>query len=122
LALDFVVRDAATAGSEVWLLYVRIYDVARGGCYYLETQRQARACSQLAADRLRTAGVACSCVTRNARRDKIVHTILAEAEALDAELIILGARNRTRLGEIILGSTSGAVARRSRRHVVLVHA
>jgi nucleotide-binding universal stress UspA family protein len=119
-ALDFVTGSGVFASAEVWVLYVRPYDLARGGCYYLETPREARTCAQLAAGRLRLAGVACSAIVRDARRDQIASTILAEAAARNVSSIVLATRARGALSVARFGSTSARVARDSWRPIVLV--
>jgi nucleotide-binding universal stress UspA family protein len=121
-ALDFVTGSGMLATAEVWVLYVRPYDVDRGGCYYLETPLDACTRAQLAASRLRLAGVACSAIVRDARRDQIASTILAEAAARNVSSIVLATRARGALSVALFGSTSATVARRSWRPVLVVKA
>jgi nucleotide-binding universal stress UspA family protein len=47
-------------------------------------------------------------------------TIAAEAEVLDADLVILGARGESFLRHTLLGSTAARLLRKSSRHPVLV--
>ena len=84
--------------------------------------RPKRAVTQVAVGRLRAAGVSASGVVRNASRGRISDTIVAEAEALGACAIVMGTPVRRVLSEVLLGSTSLAVARRSPRPVILVKA
>ena len=44
------------------------------------------------------------------------------ADEHEADLIVLGSHGRTRLRDVVLGSVAGAVAARSRRTVLIVHA
>ncbi len=48
-------------------------------------------------------------------------TILATADAIDAELIVLGSNRHGALGTAFLGSVSQEVLKRARRPVVVVH-
>jgi len=119
-ALDVAADWAHALRAEAWVLYVRPWDTSRGGHYYVETRAEAHAVTQAAVSRLRRRGVTASGVVRDADRARLVDTILAEAEAVDARLIILGTRARRVLSAALVGSTTLAVARRATGPVILV--
>lgn len=121
-ALDVAADWAHALFADVWVLYVRPWDTCRGGHYYVETRGEARAVAQAAMRRLRLRGVPASGVVRDADREQVAGSILAEANAVDARLIVLGTRSRGFLSRTLLGSTSAAVARRATRPLILVDA
>lgn len=53
-------------------------------------------------------------------RGPVAETILAQAEALDALFIVLGARRRSSLAERLTGSVTRRVLRRAMRPVIVV--
>ncbi|HSV37972.1 MAG TPA: universal stress protein [Nocardioidaceae bacterium] len=120
-ALDAAAEWAHALRADAWAIYVRAWDTCRGGHYYVETPAEASAVAQVAVNRLRQQGVTTSGVVRDADRAHVARAIVAEAEALDVRLIVLGTRARSVLGTALLGSTSTAVARRASRPVILVH-
>jgi nucleotide-binding universal stress UspA family protein len=121
-ALETAADWCHALAAEAWVLYVRPWDPVRGGRNFLETPAEARAVAQVAVGRLRGRGVSASGVVRDASRGRISDTIVAEAEALGACSIVMGTPVRRVLSEVLLGSTSLAVARRSPRPVILVKA
>ena len=121
-ALDEAAECAIALGASAWVLYVRPWDTSRGGHYFVETPAEARAVAAEAVWRLRARGVSASSVMRSADRLRVPHAILAEADTLDVRMIVLGTRTRSAVSTALLGSTSGSVARRATRPVVLVQA
>jgi nucleotide-binding universal stress UspA family protein len=121
-ALNVAADWAHALVADVWVLYVRPWDTCRGGHYYVETRYEARAVAQAAMRRLRLRGVPASGVVRDADRELVAGAILAEADAVDARLIVLGTRSRGVVGRALLGSTSAAVARRATRPLIVVEA
>lgn len=121
-ALDVAAGWAHALFADVWVLYVRPWDTARGGHYYVETRPEAGAVAQAAVRLLRLRGVPASGLVRDAARDRVARVILAQADAVDARLIVLGTRSRGVLGRTLLGSTSASVARRATRPLILVEA
>jgi nucleotide-binding universal stress UspA family protein len=121
-ALDVVADWCNALGAEAWVLYVRPWDSVRGGHIFVETPGEARAVAQAAVRRLRARGVSASGEIRNASRAGIAKTIVAEADALGASSIVIGTPAHRVLREVLTGSTSLSVARRSSRPVILVKA
>ena len=76
----------------------------------------------IAVCRLRLAGVACSTIVRDARRERIVATILDEAKAFNVSLIVLGTRGRSGVRATLFGSVSQAVSANAACPTVIVHA
>jgi nucleotide-binding universal stress UspA family protein len=111
------------AGSPIWVLYVRPWDVVRAGFRsFLETSADARRCTQRAVSELRRRGVPASAVVRDARRDRVSDVIAAEAERLDVRGIVLGTHSHGAWLSAFLGSVTRRVARRATRPVILVRA
>jgi nucleotide-binding universal stress UspA family protein len=54
------------------------------------------------------------------RTGPVAHTILNEADALDAEAIVLGTRGLSGVGSLLLGSVSHAVVQSADRPVLIV--
>ena len=121
-ALDVAAGWAHALFADIWVLYVRPWDTCRGGHYFVETRHEARSVAQTAVRRLRGRGVPASGVLRDASRERVARAILAEADAVDARLIVLGTGSRGVVGRALLGSTSAAVARRTARPLILVEA
>jgi nucleotide-binding universal stress UspA family protein len=71
------------------------------------------------AELARAAGLEAQARTR-ARSGSIADTVLAEAEELDAEAIVLGTRGLTGLKSFFLGSVSHAVLQNADRPVIVV--
>jgi nucleotide-binding universal stress UspA family protein len=83
--------------------------------YAEQARRQAEEGAELA----RAAGLEAQARTR-ARSGSIADTVLAEAEDLDAEAIVLGTRGLTGLKSFFLGSVSHAVLQNADRPVIVV--
>lgn len=122
-ALDVAAELGAGRSAQVWVLYVRPWDVGRGGFRVsMETRAEALGCAQSAANDLRMRSVSASALVRNARRERIARAIIAEAEVLSAGCIVLGTHARRSFLSALLGSTSLAVARHATRPVIMVKA
>lgn len=120
-ALDVAANLGRGRSGVVWVLYVRPWDVGRGGTRFcLETPDEARSCAQEAVAELRRRGVSASAVVRDARREKVAQAIAAEAERLEVGCIVLGTHARGAIGLALLGSTSHTVARTAARPIILV--
>lgn len=106
---------------EVRVLHVRVGDVCRGACFYLETPAEARALTLDAVERLRGSGVAASGVVRSADRSDLVRAILYEADGIAASAILLGGRRRGMVLTVLLGSVSRRIVRGARCPVIVVN-
>jgi len=82
-------------------------------------EEQARVTAQEGADRLRHAGITVE-PRVEARRTSVAATILAVADEIDAEAIVLGTRGRGGIKSLLLGSVSHAVVQHATRPVVVV--
>jgi len=119
-AIDTIANWCSSIAAEAWVLYVRPWDVTRGSRFTPQSAAEARAVAQHGALLLRGLGVNASSVTRDARREAIGKTIVAEADAVEANSILMGARVRRFPSLPAWGSLSAAVTRRSRRPVLVV--
>lgn len=82
-------------------------------------EEQAGQRAEEGAELARAAGLKAEARTR-ARGGSIADTVLAEAEELDAEAIVLGTRGLTGLKSFFLGSVSHAVLQNADRPVIVV--
>jgi nucleotide-binding universal stress UspA family protein len=80
---------------------------------------QAGATAQEGADRLKRAGMAAEPRTERGRAS-VAGTILAVADEIDAQAIVLGTRGRGGVKSLLLGSVSHAVVQHADRPVVVI--
>lgn len=120
VALEVAATLSLGRSSMVWVLYVRSLDVGRAGRFCFESADEARWRVQTGVAELRRLGVSTSAVVRDARREWVPHTIVAEAERRNAGCIVMGTRARRAFSTALLGSTSLGVARRSTIPTILV--
>jgi nucleotide-binding universal stress UspA family protein len=133
VAIDHVAR--LMPGAEATVLTVwepeRHYDGSFGpirelaGVYEPHPERDAaieeaaRACAAAGAERATAAGLAATPRVAE-RHEGIAHAILAAADELDAEVIVLGTRGRGGVKSFLLGSVSHAVVQQADRAVLVV--
>jgi nucleotide-binding universal stress UspA family protein len=109
-----VVKDVATEGkSEVRALHLRLREVSGFSWYSRETKQDASFVADAATFELRMAGLAAGGGVRYAAVDRVAQAILAEAEAFDADLIVLGDPRRGELLTRLFGSVTLRVLRQS---------
>ena len=112
-ALDLV-RQVATDGvTEVQVLHLRERELSGPTWYSRESHDDASYVAEAAIFELRMAGIAAAGNIRHAIVDRVAEAILAEAEAFDADLIVLGRPRRGELATRLLGSVTMRVLRRS---------
>jgi nucleotide-binding universal stress UspA family protein len=112
-ALDLV-RQVATEGlTKVQVLHLREREVSGPAWYSRESRDQASYVAESAVFELRMSGVAAGGNVRHAIVDRIAEAILREAEAFEADLIVLGRPRRGELVTRLLGSVTIRVLRRS---------
>ena len=118
-ALDLV-RQVATAGvTKVQVLHLREREVSGSAWYSRESGQEASYVADAAIFELRMSGVAAGGNVRNAIVDRVAEAILREAEAFDADLIVLGRPRRGELATRLLGSVTTRVLRRSACPVIV---
>jgi len=118
-ALDLV-KDVSTEGAtEVRALHLRLREVSGFSWYSRETRDHASFVAEAAIFELRMAGLAAGGEVRYAAVDRVAEAILAEAQAFDAELIVLGSPRRGELLARLFGSVTLRVIRRSRCPVIV---
>ncbi|RYP82972.1 universal stress protein [Nocardioides guangzhouensis] len=119
-ALPVAAPCALQLRATVLVLYVRPWDVCRGGFFFIETREEAREIAERGARCLRAAGVSADAVVADADRRLLSAAIVAYARTVQAQAIVMGTGARGALHAIFVGSTSGHVARRCERRVILV--
>lgn len=126
--VDTLKQVAATFSAHVWILHVAPPDPAFVGYeagpqavrdqVAVEHHERHRKLQQLA-DRLRSGGVEATALLV---QGPTVAKILAEAERLQAALIVLGSHGQGALYDLLVGSVSEGVVRASKVPVLLVPA
>ncbi len=112
-ALDLV-RQVATEGlTKVQVLHLRERELSGPAWYSRESRDQASYVAESAIFELRMSGVAAGGNVRHAIVDRVAEAILREAEAFEADLIVLGRPRRGELATRLLGSVTMRVLRRS---------
>ena len=115
-----LVRQVATAGvTKVQVLHLREREVSGYAWYSRESGQEASYVADAAIFELRMSGVAAAGNVRNAIVDRVAEAILREAEAFDADLIVLGRPRRGELATRLLGSVTIRVIRRSACPVIV---
>jgi nucleotide-binding universal stress UspA family protein len=112
-ALDLVKNVAAEGATEVRALHLREQELSGYRWYSPETEDQASLVAEAATFELRMAGLAAGGTVRYVAVDRVAQAILREADAFDAQLIVLG---RPRRGEVLarlFGSVTHRVIQRS---------
>ena len=109
-----LVKEVATEGvTEVRALHLRLREVSGYQWYSRETRDQASFVAEAATFELRMAGLAAGGGVRYVAVDRVAEAILAEAEAFDADLIVLGRPRRGELLTRLFGSVTLRVIRRA---------
>jgi nucleotide-binding universal stress UspA family protein len=113
-------KDVAAEGvTEVRALHLRVRELSGYRWISSETQDQASFVAEAATFDLRMAGHAAGGTVRQVAVDRVAQAILAEAQAFDAQLIVLG---RPRRGEVLarlFGSVTHRVIQRSTCPVIV---
>jgi nucleotide-binding universal stress UspA family protein len=118
-ALDLV-RQLATEGvTKVQVLHLRARELSGYSWYSRESRRDASYVAEAAIFELRMAGIAVGGNVRPAIVDRVAEAILAEAEAFDADLIVLGSPRRGELATRLFGGVTMRVVRRSSCPVIV---
>jgi nucleotide-binding universal stress UspA family protein len=114
------VSDAAEVASafeaEVHVLHVRLVTAAQGASI-VEPEEQASAAVRLALETLEARGIRAT--AEIAVSQSVVPTLVATAERIGADLVVLGSRRPSELGGLLLGSTAHDVIHRLRCPVLL---
>src|SRR5689334_346222 len=118
-ALDLV-RQVATEGvTEVQVLHLRERELSGPTWYSRESHDDASYVAEAAIFELRMAGIAAAGKIRHAIVDRVAEAILAEAEAFEADLIILGSPRRGEVATRLFGGVTLRVLRRSACPVIV---
>jgi nucleotide-binding universal stress UspA family protein len=112
--LALAARFGATAGGQLRLVHVRMWDPAArggGGRFYFETSEQATAVLEQALTSVWAYGVPASGVVVDAARSRVARAIAAEARSWGAEVMVVSRRPRAAIGVLVLGSLSNQLMR-----------
>lgn len=110
---------AALSKGSVQVLHVREHVVARGVDWYLSEEEEAQQLVDRAVARLRDQTADVSGMVTHAIQGRTAETICDHADAMGADLIILGSHGRTAVGGILLGSVANRVIHLARGPVLL---
>jgi nucleotide-binding universal stress UspA family protein len=116
-------RDlAALSKGEVWVLHLRERELgAKTGVMPAdETTSQANAAVAAAVDSLTQAGVKAHAEVRTTIFGYAAREIVADAQEVGADVIVMGSRGRGDLAGLLLGSTAHKVIHLSDRPVLVV--
>lgn len=109
-----LVKEIASEGvTQVRALHLRLREVSGYQWYSRETRDQASFVAEAATFELRMAGLAAGGNVRYAAVDRVAQAILAEANAFDAQLVVLGSPRRGELLARLFGSVTHRVIQRS---------
>ena len=118
-ALDLV-RQVATEGvTQVQVLHLRERELSGSAWFSRETGSEASLIAEAAVFELRMAGLAVGGSVRYAIVDRVAEAILREAQAFEADLIVLGRPRRGELATRLLGGVTMRVLRRSSCPVIV---
>ncbi len=120
-ALEFAATVAGESAGEVIALHVRAREPVKWGPYTLETRLDALQLVLNAVTCLREFGVSRRGLVTSARFNHVGREIAAQAQHLDADLIVMGTRNLSCLAQWLCGSVSRNTSRRAGCPVTLVH-
>jgi nucleotide-binding universal stress UspA family protein len=120
-AVELAAKVAHQSGAEVTAVHVHPIEPRRWGPYEIETRFDAFRLVQDAVAELRRAGVRSRGIVISAPINRVGDAIGAQADRLDADLVVMGARNLSGASQLIGGSVSREVARRAHCPVTLAH-
>ena len=110
---------ARKSEGEVLVFHVREYTIARGGAFPLEDGLEAQELVDGVTASLKAEGVKARSVVEPHVVGSAAKAILAEAEAEDADAIVMGCRGRSELAGLLLGSVAHKVIQLSHCPVVI---
>jgi len=120
-ALDLAKSLASEAAARLIIVHVTELVGGKGGQYPMaadDDQIKAGVAGQVA--QLRAGGVDAVAVTETIRIGGPAHVIAAIAESENADLIVVGTRGRSMLGEVVLGSVPIRLLHIAHRPVLVV--
>lgn len=106
--------------SEVRVLHVREYDLCRAGRFFVRPQAEALALTHDAVARLRRRGVAATGIVRSATRADVARAIVAEANDSHVSMILIGARRRRSVADLLRHNVVRQVLRLANCPVLVV--
>jgi nucleotide-binding universal stress UspA family protein len=125
VAIGTAIGFASKLGAHVEAVHVREHDVIvskAGSGPDLETPDEANALLAGVLNKLKDAGVPTHATLRQAPRHDVVREIIAVADEVGADVIVIGSRGLSGFSESVLGSVSHGLVQRARRPVLIAHA
>ena len=108
-ALPVAIDVAAKSGGEIVVLHVREMDFAKGVPVEREMAEDAIELVESAVREIKDAGVSARGEVYRAPYGSAASAIVTEAEATDADLIVMGSRGLGELAGLLVGSTAHKV-------------
>ncbi|MFP4310845.1 MAG: universal stress protein [Nitriliruptoraceae bacterium] len=121
-----IVEAAVAARARQVPLHILRFHVHEGSDSFQEVEREfeeaphLREELELIASKLRESGVEVVTDLRHGLRSQVADVILNVADEIDAQMIVLGWRPRSRMTEAVLGGVARQVLRRTHRPVLSV--
>jgi nucleotide-binding universal stress UspA family protein len=118
-AVALAAKVAGQSNAEVIAVHVHPIEPRKWGPYEVETRFEAFSLVHDAVAELRTAGVKSRGIVINAPIDRVGDAIGTQADRLDADLVVMGARNLSGISQLFGGSVSRDAARKAHCPVTL---
>jgi nucleotide-binding universal stress UspA family protein len=119
-ATETVAGLAQAFSAEVTVYHARERVVAAGGMEEYESIPQAYEYAESVARSLAGSGVQANPVFESVRPDELAGRVLAQADAISADLIVLGSHHAQGLREVVFGDIGRALAHRARCPVLVM--
>lgn len=123
-AIETAIGLASKLGAQVEAVHVREHDaiVSKAGSGPdLETPEDAAAMLAAVLNRLKEAGISAHVTLRQSPHHNVVREIIAVADDVGADLIVVGSRGLSGFAESVLGSVSHKLVQHSGRPVLIAH-
>jgi nucleotide-binding universal stress UspA family protein len=123
-ATETATAFATKTGASVEVVHVREHDMIvskAGPGPDLETREEAGALMSAVVDQLKQAGVTAHGTLRQVATSRVAHEIIAVADEIGADLIVVGNRGLSSFSSMLLGSVSNKLVHLAGRPVLVVN-